>query len=237
MGGTNLPDRFTVRRTTLFRRFAVLVSLVLSLALASSAMAQDAPPMSFEDIEGLESGYGRMYMVDFEILFATPEAMESMMSGADSPVMGIVGVFTFEDAASAEDALEMFGEEFSASFFEGEEPEKAEIEDLGDNALGYAGEAELDAETTMSSAVVVAQEDTYLYLAVVFGGAEALEMGQSWVEFMLDGEISDDPVELSEDGTSTGGVFDLMPGEEDTEITGGLLPMTDIDFSETDDEM
>lgn len=193
--------------------------------------------MSFDDIEGLESGYGRMYMVDFEMLFASPEAMDEMMSGGESPVMGIVGVFTFEDAASAGDALETFGEEFSAGFFEGEAPETVEIEDLGDNAIGYAGEAELDAETTMSSAVVVAQEDTYLYLAVVFGGAEALEMGQSWVEFMRDGEIGEEMIELSDDGTSTGGVFDLMPGEEDTDVTGGLLPYSDIDFSETEDDL
>lgn len=191
--------------------------------------------MSFDDIEGLESGYGRMYMVDFEVLLASPEALEAMTSGGETPVMGIVGVFTFEDDASAEDALEMFGDEFSASFFEGEEPEKAEIDDLGDNAIGYVGQADLDEETTMDTAVVVAQEETNLYLAVVFGGEDTLAETQSWVEFMLDGEISDDEVVIDTDGASTGGVFEVMPGEDDADVTGGLLPFTDVDFSETDD--
>lgn len=218
----------------MFRKLSLLIALIFTVGFTSAATAQEATPSGLEDIDGLESGYGRMYMVDYEALLASPEALEAITAG-EEPLVGIVGVFTFEDESAAGDAMGQFGEEFTGEFFEGAEVEEVEVKDLGDAANGYTGEATVDEEMMAETSVVVVQEDERIYLAVVVGGEDTLAMSESWVGFMLDGEVSEDEVVLNEDGTSTGGVFAVMPGEGD-EILGGLLPFSDFDFSEMDNE-
>lgn len=215
----------------MFKRIALLLSLVFALAVSSSAGAQSTPTLDPGDVEGLESGYARMYIADIEAMMATPGAMEEM-SLDDMALSGMAAVFTFEDEGAAEDAFDLFGDQFAQGFMEGSgtEAEKSEIDDLGNQAVEYLGETEVDDETTSPTSMILVQDGEHIFIAMILGGAEVSDDTRAFAEHLLDGEISDDEVVFNEDGSSTGGVFDIMPNEENTDIVQGMVPFMDADF-------
>lgn len=215
----------------MFKRIALLLSLVFALAISSGAGAQDTPTLDPDDVEGLESGYARMYIADIEAMMATPGAMEEM-SLEDMALSGMAAVFTFEDEGAAEDAFGLFGDQFAQGFMEGSgtEAEKSEIDDLGNQAVEYLGETEVDEETTSATSMILVQDGEHIFIAMILGGAEVSDDTRAFAEYLLDGEISEDEVAFNEDGSSTGGVYDIMPNEENTEIVQGMVPFMDADF-------
>jgi hypothetical protein len=214
----------------LFKKMTTLLSLVLALAFTTSVAAQDIPTFDPSEAEGLESAYARMYMMDFEALLASPEAaaeldLESM------PFYAFLAVFTFEEEDMASENFEVFAEEFANGFF-GEsttEPEMTEVDGLGEQAVEYVGELEVDETQAAPTSVLMVQDGENMLISVVSGGQDVSDISTGYMEFMLDGEVGAE-VELVEDGTSTGGAFDLMPTIEDTEVLNGLVPFMDMDF-------
>ena len=57
-------------------------------------------------------------------------------------------------------------------------------------------------------------------------------MTRGLAEYLLEGEISDEEVVVVQEGTSTGGAFEIMPNEENPEDAGGMVPFMDLDFLE-----
>ena len=216
----------------MFKRIALLLSLLFALAVSSSAGAQQGTPtLDPGDVEGLESGYARMYIADIEAMMATPDAMEEM-SLEDLALSGMGAVFTFEDEGAAEDAFGLFGDQFALGFMEGSgtEAEKSEIDDLGNQAVEYLGETEVDDETTSPTSMILVQEGEYIYIAMILGGAEVSDDTRAFAEYLLEQEIPDTEVVFNEDGSSTGGVYDILPNEENTDIVRGMVPFMDADF-------
>lgn len=215
----------------MFKRIALLLSLIFAIAVSSNAGAQSTPTLDPGDVEGLESGYARMYIADIEAMMATPEAMESM-SLEDIALSGMGAVFTFEDEGAAEDAFGDFADEFANGFMEGSgtEAERSEIDDLGNQAVEYLGETEVDEETTSPTSMILVQDGEHIYIAMILGGTDVSENTRAFAEYLLDTEIPDTEVEFNEDGSSTGGVFDILPNEENTEIVQGMVPFMDADF-------
>jgi hypothetical protein len=216
----------------LFKRIALLLSLVFALAVSSTAGAQESTPtLNPGDVEGLESGYARMYIADIEAMMATPGAMEEM-SLDDMALSGMGAVFTFEDEGAAEDAFGDFADQFAQGFLEGSgtEAEKSEIDDLGNQAVEYFGETEVDEETTSPTSMILVQDGEYIYIAMILGGADVSENTRAFAEYLLDTEIPDTEVSFNEDGSSTGGVFDILPNEENADIVQGMVPFMDADF-------
>lgn len=215
----------------LFKRIALLLSLVLTLVLSSTAGAQDTPTLNPGDVEGLESGYARMYIADIEAMMSTPGALETMAL-EDMALSGMAAIFTFEDEGAAEDAFGDFATEFAEGFMEGSDTqaEPTEIDDLGNQAVEYLGETEVDEETTSPISIIIVQDGETIYIAMIMGGSDVSESTYAFAEHMLDGEISDDEVEFNDEGTSTGGAFDVMPGEDEADIVNGMVPFMDADF-------
>lgn len=213
------------------RRIALLLSLIFALAVSSSAGAQSTPTLDPADVEGLESGYARAYIADIEALMATPGAIEEL-SLDDLALSGLAAVFTFEDEEAASNAFGDFADQFAEGFLEGSgtEAEPTEIDDLGEQAIEYFGETEVDAETTAPTSMMIVQEGEYIYVSVILGGTDASESSRTLVEHLMDGEIGEDEVVFNEDGTSTGGVFELMPNEENPEVVQDMVPFMDMDF-------
>jgi hypothetical protein len=192
-------------------------------------MAQGTPAAGPGQPDGLQSAYGRIYMLDVESMMATAGAGDSL-DPASTPLIGRVAVFTFEDAAAAEEGIGQLSDMTAGDAFEGADAGKEEIDDLGDTAYQYTGEVEVEAGLTANMTLLIVQDDAQILMAAVVGGADPDAMARSWVEFMLDAEIGDDEARLVDDGTSTGGAFDLMPGADDEDLLQGLLPIADLDL-------
>lgn len=219
----------------LFKRIALLLSLVMTLGMASHAGAQSTPTLDPNDVPGLESGYARMYIADIEALMATPGAMEAMSTpGAlgDVALSGMAAVFTFEDEGAAEDAFGTFGEQFAQGFMEGSgtKAEPTEINDLGNQAVEYLGETEVDDETTSPISIILVQDGEHIFIAMILGGSDVSASTRDLAEYLIDADIPDSEVMFNEDGSSTGGVFDILPNAEDTGIVQGMVPFMDADF-------
>jgi hypothetical protein len=218
----------------LLRKITLLLSLVLTLAFTSTAVvAQEVPAMDPSEVEGLESAYGRMYMVDIDAIMASPEAAEAILSG-ESPLSGMAAAFLFEDEGAAEGAMGDFADQFAESFLEGAEveAEESEIEGLGDEAVIYTGTTDVDETTTADTAMIIARDGENIFISFIIGGTDVEGMVDDMAQHMIDGEIGADEVVLDEAGASTGGVFDIFPGAETADLVGGMVPFMDIDFLE-----
>lgn len=216
----------------MLRKMTALLSLLLALGLTMSASGQEASSME-EELPGLESAYSRLFMPDFDAMFAALETPGADVEfDEDGVIMVMTMVFTFDSEDNAANAMDTLHEGF---FETGEEAEteETEIEDLGDQALMFSAVVEESGEPLTTISLFV-QEGEHVYMVTVGGGE--LEAGKQQTQdigqFMVDAEITTDEVTFNEDGTSTGGVFDLMPTADDTELVGGLAPSSDMDLME-----
>lgn len=216
----------------MFRKLTLLLSLIFAVALTSPAVAQDVPTLDPADVEGLESAYARMYMMDIEGMLSTPMSDAATPSIDEVPFYAFVAVFTFDDAGNAESNFEAFSDDFAQGFFSESETEAEtnEIDGLGDQAVEYVGELQIDETESAPSSLVTVQDGENILISVVSGGAEPGETSLGIVEFMLDNEMGEGEVEVVQEGTSTGGAFDLMPTAEDADVLNGLVPFMDMDL-------
>lgn len=217
------------------RKFILLVSLVLTLGfgITTSVTAQETPAAEMPQLEGLESGYARMFMPDFNAMF---EAMGT--PGANIPELDEKGVLTIMTAVLTFDSTDNAGKglDSTADAFTrqdgGTDLTSSEIKDLGDKAMLYSGEADAGDGTTMLTNVLVVQDSERVYMVMVAGGE--LEAGATQAKdiarFMLDARPTTPEVTLKQDGTSTGGAFDRMPTAKDTDLVSGLAPFMDVDM-------
>ncbi len=218
----------------MFRKLTLLLSLVLAMgfAVSTTAAAQDVPA-SADDIEGLESGYARMYMPDFAAMIESVGTPGAEMTIDENGVMLImISGFTFDSEDNASKAVDLFSEGMTGETSGLEGMESSEIDDLGDKNLLINGETD-EAGEPMATNMLLVQDGTSMYMISVTGGEldAGTQQVQDIAQHMIDGEIETEEVTFSEDGTSTGGVFDLMPNiEEDAELLSNLAPSTDMDM-------
>lgn len=214
----------------MLRRLTLIVSFLMTMAFASSAAAQgDMTPLNLSEMDGVESGYARMYMIDIEAAMDDPSGGE-VATPENASFYGIVIVVDFDGEDSAEAGFETFSDEFSSAFFTGDEPESTGIDDLGDNAVEMTGEVDVDASGSAPTGLVMVQDGETVYVSVIMGGPKTSELAMGVAEYMLDGEPGNGEVILTQDGTSTGGAFDLMPTADDADVVDGLVPFMDIDL-------
>lgn len=209
------------------RKLTALFALVLALGMA--VMPAAAQEVSMDDASefGLENGYMRIYMAD-----------PSSASTPSADLLGVmVGGFQFDSAESAESAFEDFSCGFAGGFMGAEDAQDCEgladagftvsdVEGIGDSAIEITGEADIAGPTPLT--LLSIQSDNYLFMVITLGSDEP---GSSDVmgKFLADAEPVDTEVEFNEDGTSTGGFFDMLPQEGDAELEG-LMPITDMNF-------
>lgn len=199
------------------RKTMTLFAFLLTIGLAAGgSVAAQTPVSDTADVSGLESSYLRTYAADVE------QPVEGEQFGAQA------GVFTFDSPESVEGAFDAFADDFALGFFgEDADVESSDVDGVGDNAREYVGEADLGGEFTPMTVLMVQQENMIL-LSISLGIAES-GSADDIAQFMIDAEPSDSEVMFSDDGTSTGGAFDLMPAAGD-EVLGGMVPVLDMDL-------
>jgi hypothetical protein len=209
----------------LFKRLAVLLSLIFTLTLTASAVAQT--PTAEEALDAIASDvtiYGRSYETS---MVGTPEA------GAEMPVMAIVQAYQMDDAGVATEAFP-YVEQLMKSELEpliGTELKTETVEDLGDAAALSTAEVDRNG-TTVSIALLIVQKDEMIFLSAgVTMNSPADPTATSFMTFLQEGKAGDaSAVEFNEDGTSTGGFFDAFPAEKDLDglkITKDMYETTD----------
>lgn len=219
----------------MFRKLILLVPLVIAMGFSQNATAavQDIPPSIADEFEGIESGYLRHYMTEsyYEAVtdvIGTPRATADV-EVEDIQILTITGV-TFDSADNAEQAFDTFHEDFASDLEMSGSPDAEELtmDDLGDLAILHKGTI-VGEDEALATAGLFVQDGEQVYMIQMIGGE--LDAGEQQVQdiaqFMLDGEIQTDEVTLNEGGTSTGGVFDLMPTVDDTDLIGDLVPAED----------
>lgn len=209
------------------RKLTALFALVLALGMAvMPAAAQD---VSMDDAAefGLENGYMRVYVAD-------PAAASPVAEN----VLGVmVAGFQFDSADSAETAFEDFSCGFAGGFMGAEDATDCDglseagftvndVDGMGDQAIEVTGEADISGPTPVTLLSIQSGEN--LFMVITLGSDEA-GSSDAMGTYLADAEAVDTEVELSEDGTSTGGFFDMLPQEGDAEIEG-LMPVSDMDF-------
>lgn len=202
------------------RKLMALFALVITFGMAASPIA--AQDVSQSDLEalGIESGYVRGYISD------------DMTQGA---AMKMVGGFVFDEEETVQESFETFACGFAAGF-SGEDAldcdalaetgnvTVADVDGIGDKAIEFTGEAQ-----GMEYVMLMVADENYMFLVVVLG--EGLEEGAAddIAKYLVDAEPVDTEVAFNEDGTSTGGIYDMLPQEGDAEIEG-FTPQMDMDL-------
>lgn len=189
---------FMYRLRTLSAIITTLIALSMLVASPAAAIQRDSDDNPLQ-IENTEWAYGRSYAPD--------ESARSATSASQSPDGYAVIATKLIDEDIIADSFPEFADHYASALgvTESEDAEQVEIERLGDEAVGYSF-----IKDGIPVTVAVVLEDDLLVVVAATNSTD-LEDSTSVVEYMLDQEMSDDPAELNEDGTSTGGVFDIMP--------------------------
>lgn len=211
----------------MLKRITLLLSLFMTFALASSAIAQTPTPQdpveALNQIDTDVTLYGRSYVEG---------SMGTLAAGSDQTRMAIIQAYVLDDADVAAEArpyIEQLMKENLEPII-GQELQTEEVDDLGDAAtLSSAVEGEGGQAASLSLYIVQQDEVVFISASANLGG-ESEPTARDLMEFMLEGEPGDvGTVEFNADGTSTGGYFDVFPtAEENDDILQGLIGTEDM---------
>ena len=113
--------------------------------------------------------------------------------------------------------------------------EEAEIDDLGDRAWVTTLAAETPQGDTGFFRLIYVQEGAYLYtLNAIAGSEEATRVADDIAAYMVEQDPGDGDVAFDEDGSSTGGAWDLLPAGND-DVLGGLIAFADAELDVTNE--
>lgn len=202
------------------RLFSTIV-LILALGAPAAAIAQrdDSTPDLYPGVEGIETSYARF-------ITAMPDAM---------PIINILGM-SFDTKEHAQTFHHGLVEATLTDLDETELPPGAVLESTDIEPTNVDDDVEVARVTALGGEDAYAMVFTFIRIAdttfVVFVVAssddEALSFAQDTTTFILESEPETDTVSFSEDGTSTGGVFDRMPSADD-ELVPDSADIVDIE--------
>ena len=210
------------------RQAAKLTVPLLAVLMVFGSMASaGAQVLSDEELtaslEGLETLYIRSAVLDFNAM------TEGGSTGNWVAVVAGVAAFDSEEHAAA--AVALISENGAVPMMaaqNGTEPEAVEL-DLDFEHVASQASSEDDG-VTYTILQSVAQEGELVYIA--YGWVmdhDPAEKVTSTLEAMYGAEPADDPETFNDDGTSTGGLWGLLPTVED--LTVGTVGLADIEDS------
>ena len=221
------------------KKLILAAVMLLLMATGISGVAAQDDEFSLENFEGLESGYARYYSSRGVSMTAAPSsASPATASAEESTPEGEVDatvsveIVTFDSEENAKAFLDGYRAESDRQLSEAPEGEMevADLEDIEND--GFLAKVMPGAEGDSTAIFVFQDGDTIWSINVRAADIDsATTLGNEYLNFVLDQETEEDEVTFNADGTSTGGVFDRMPGEGD-EIPGGLTVVEDYSFSE-----
>lgn len=207
------------------RRLLPLLTLLIALLLAAPASAQ-SPEATPETLPGLEYVAARQY---------APDPSQPIDTGAESIFILTVRIYVFD---SEEHANAGWESTVSSTAIASDVPtesdkvayEELDIEGLGDRAWATTLSAETPEGDTGYFRLIYVQDGEMLYtLSAIAGSAEPTLVTDEMAAYMVDAEAEDDEARFNEDGTSTGGIWDLLPPADDP-MLGDLVAFLDAEM-------
>ena len=216
------------------KKLILTLTLLLSLGFSLQGVAAQTPDASTPvmgadmDIEGLESAYDRTYMVDFEAMMASPSAdLDEMDMSAMMRVVSVQGM-TFDSDDNAKKYLDDMKSQIEEAQANGDEMadiEVSELESIDKDGLIITTYME-DLEMGTAAIIFVDGNQVFMIVAIDADLEASSALATDLATYVADAESETDDVNFSEDGTSTGGVFDRMPVAGD-DLVSDLPTVTD----------
>lgn len=220
------------------KKLLLTLSLILTMGFSAAGVSAQvqAPDLgdtiTAEDIPGLQSAYDRTFMVDFEAMMdASPESLESMDTSAMMRSVSIQG-YTFDSEDNAKSYIDMTRDSFGeAKESDPETFDGVEVEDLeGFDNEGITVTMDMpDLGVAMTINAFVDGNNVMTVMVMDSDSENSQSVADELTQFIIDAEIENEEVTFNADGTSTGGVFDLMPTADD-EIVADLPTATDTEL-------
>jgi hypothetical protein len=211
-----------VRRVPTF--LAALAALLL--VIPAAAQTPDATPAG-DELAGLEYYAGRQYAPD-------PAAGIDRENPGLFQVSARVYVFDTEENADArwDSTIEStIVESDIPSGSDNVEFEEAEIDDLGDRAWVTTLAATTPEGDTGYFRLLYVQEGTSLYVvSAIAGSDDATAIGDDIAREIVEREPGDGEGTFREDGTSTGGIWDIFPATGD-DVLDGIIAFADYEVT------
>lgn len=213
----------------------VLALLLGGMALGPASAQDEADAFSLADLDGIQYGVGRYYYYDYSAMY---DAMST--PGAEMPelppLLGLsAGVLKFDGDDNAGDSFDRLYEELvnssNASLAEDDGSgtpvtpitvTENDVDGVGDEAKSIVATTDEDDGSTTYSYAVVAREGDTIFLLIANGSTDPSEAVNNITKGMMDRDAGDGEGTFNEDGSSTGGLWDLFPADDD-EALGGLL--------------
>lgn len=222
------------------KKLLIALSFLLTLSFSATGVAAQVQAPDLDgvdtsaayDVEGLQSVYDRTFAADYEAMLASPDAdLENLDTAALMRVITIQGM-TFDNEDNAKGYIDEMKEQFDKAAeedpttFEG--MELTDIEDFDVEGVKITMDMP---DLEMGSVIYVFVDGSNVFQVMTIDGNldDANTSASEVTQFVIDAEIESDEVSLSEDGTSTGGVFDKFPTAED-EVVGDLTGVTDSEL-------
>jgi hypothetical protein len=213
----------------------LLVALLFALPLAYAG-AQDTETLEPGlDQDGLVYAVSRSWSIDFATLAAaTPQATPT----TPDLFMVLAMVMRYDSPQHAEDAFDSIKDESSdqvGSDAPAETMETFDLDGIGDQAMAAETTA-VEAEGTWISRLATSQQGELLYIVMVIGGnAERVANADVLLDAMVnDAQPGEGEGTYSEDGASTGGLWDVLPAMDHPALTGLINFGDQIVFPEPD---
>lgn len=185
----------------------------------SPAVAQGTatPTADFADPSGI---YGRIYAANPDALF--PEATPGADAVATPPIIAVVQAYEFGSDEDAEASFESVSETVNEQITQGTSTEfqQTDVDDLGDQGIQSTGTVDASGFEVPLTTLVVREGNIIFLAAAGTLDDSSADAANAFMEHMLNEESGDSAVEFNEDGTSTGGIFDVFPTVDDDVIQG-----------------
>lgn len=232
------------RRRGLLALVAMLAIFGVALHGPLLAAAQDDPAtdtFDFNDLDGFQRGAGRTYMGDLSALFSGLDAYATPGAEIATPDLNSLGLFMlggfvaqFDNSDNASSALDKLAEQVTQSTGDEEDLTftETDVDTIGDKTKAFSGDYSEEG-IDGSAVLIVVQKGEYVYAAVAISfGSDPKDAAVSFVTDMANAKPGDGDGTFSEDGTSTGGLWDVFPAA-DKDYLKGLTPMADEDLSQS----
>jgi hypothetical protein len=203
---------------------------MLGGAVIAPVSAQDAEEeFDINQLEGLQRAVGRFYYGDYSAMFDTMSTPGATMSG--DMLLGVsIGVFEFDNDDHAKDAVDKLVDEAKKSFESGEmedmgtpvaagEIKEEDVDDIGDDAKGLSVTVD-DEGMQMTDYLLLVRDGNRLLFLAGNGTGDVTGQINNIAKGMADRDPGDGDGTFNEDGTSTGGLWDIFPASDDEAIKG-----------------